>query len=312
MHTTWPSGQVQRMGSHFSLKPRKVKVHSVFHSAVNLTDEDGSLSTLVKHKGQVHPSSALVRFSDPSVAFDDLGFIKSQQGLFQEGYLFFDCGIWVSCKGAQRVHPSEEAPPNLDHLDDSYLRSQLKILSRIQQQKQTALTVDALFDPQITTNSLSSLVFSNAGLLKMSLHSADIALARQGMEGLMGLGPGLTPTGDDFLCGYFLAMHMGRSQLFEQGLQSYGSSIATILSTLLLKETPITTDISLQLLGLASEGLFAQPLIAMAKSFSLSAADSTTWEALSEYGHSSGLDAGLGFLFGLSVLLPDFEYKGEV
>ncbi len=312
MHTTWPSGQVQSMGSHFSLKPRKVKVHSVFRSAVNLSDDDGSLSTLVKHAAQVHPSSALVCFSDPSLAFDELGFTQGQQGVFQEGYLFFNCGIWVSCRGAQRVHPSEEAPAGLVCLDDSFLLSQLKILSRIQQKKQTALTVDALFSPQKTTSTLSSLVSSNAGLLKMSIRRADIELARQGMEALVGLGPGLTPTGDDFLCGYFLAMHMGGPLLFEQGLHSYKISIATILSTLLQKETPLTTDISMQLLGLACEGLFGQPLIAMSKSFSLSVADSTTWEALSGYGHSSGLDAGLGFLFGLSALLPDFEYKGEV
>lgn len=232
--------------------------------------------------------------------------------MFEEGELSFDCGIWVSCKGAKRVHPSEEKPPKLVTLEASYLRSQMMNLLELQQKKKTAVTVEALFSPPSGKDTLSSLVSSHASLLEKSLHTTDISLARAGLEGLLGLGPGSTPTGDDFICGFFLAMHMGSSLLFAQGLQNYGSTIATILSTLLDKETPITTDISLQLLGLASEGLFSQPLIAMAKDFSLSVSDSTTWEELSRYGHSSGLDAGLGFLFGLSLLLPDFEYEEEV
>lgn len=66
MHTTWPSGQLQRIGSRFSLEPREVKVHSVFHSALNFIDGKGTLYTLVTHKNQMHPSSALVGSFHPS------------------------------------------------------------------------------------------------------------------------------------------------------------------------------------------------------------------------------------------------------
>jgi len=312
MHTTWPSGQVLRMGSHFSLEPRAVSVHSVFHSALNLIDESNSLYTLVMHREQLHPCSALVSFSDPSSGFDELEFTQAEEGMFKEGELFFDCGIWVSCKGAKRVHPSEEVPPQLASVDVSYLRSQMRILSGLQQEKQTALAVEALFAPTSELNTISNLVSFNAKLLKKSVQTTDSALARRGLEGLLGLGPGATPSGDDFICGFFLALHMCQSSSFGQDLQSYYSAITKTLSSLIRKPIPITTDISLQLLGLASEGLFSQPLIAMAKSFSSHGADRSSWEALAAYGHSSGLDAGLGFLFALSVLLPDFEYKGEV
>jgi len=300
------------MGSHFSLEPRAVRVHSVFHWAMNLIDGSGTLYTLVMHKEQLHPCSALVSFADPSSGFDEREFTQAQEGRFGEGEIFFDCGIWVSCKGAQRVHPSEEVPPQLACLDASYLRSQIKVLSGMQQEKRTALNVDALFDPCPGMNTVSELVSFNAKLLRQSVQTADIALARRGMEGLMGLGPGATPSGDDFICGFFLAIAMCQSSPFGQGLQDYYSAGTRTLSDLIRKPIPITTDISLQLLALASEGLFSQPLIAMARNFSGSVSDRSAWEALAEYGHSSGLDAGLGFLFALSVLLPDFEYKGEV
>lgn len=309
MRTTWPSGEVQCMGSHFSLEPRKVKVHSVFHSAMNLIDESKVLHTLVMHECQMHPSSALVCFSDSSSGFDERAFTQEEKGMFVEGKIAFDCGIWVSCLGAKRVHPSEERPPTLYHLDASFLRDQIQILSELQQGKQTALTVKALFGPETETNSISSLVSFNANLLKMSMQTADISLARQGLTGLLGLGPGLTPSGDDFICGFFLALHMCQGSLFAE---SHLSAMTETLSNLIRKPNALTTDISLQLLGLASEGLFSQPLLAMAKSFSSSVSDRASWEALSDFGHSSGLDAGLGFLFALSFLLPDFEYKGEV
>ncbi|MBI9093683.1 MAG: DUF2877 domain-containing protein [Sphaerochaeta sp.] len=312
MHTTWPSGHAYLIGSRFSLEPRDVKVHSVFHSALNLLDEKGMLYTLVMHKGQVHPSSALVCFSDPCAGFDECAFTQAHVGKFKEGSLFFDCGIWVSCKGAQRVHPSEESPPKLVTLKSSYLRKQMEILSSIQKEKQTALTMDALFAPACGKPSLSTLVSSHAKLLKESVQTKNVDMAKRGIEGLLGLGPGSTPSGDDFLCGFFLAMHMCQYSSYGQDLQSYFSSITRILSDLIRKPLPITTDVSIQLLGLASEGLFSQPLIAMAKSFSSSVADRSSWEALATYGHSSGLDAGLGFLFAFSVLLPDFEYKGGI
>ena len=311
MHTTWPSGHVLLIGSQFSLEPRDVKVHSVFHSALNLIDDNGSLYTLVMHKEQMHPSSALVCFSDPCAGFDEFAFAQAQKGMFKEGGLYFDCGIWVSCKGAQRVHPSEEIPPKLTSFTASYLRSQMKNLSSIQQKKKTALTVDAICIPDSETTPLSSLVSMYAKLLRKSIQTTDIALARRGMEGLLGLGPGSTPSGDDFLCGFFLALHMCRS-VSGIDMQTYTSAIAKTLSDLIRTPLPITTDISVQLLGLASEGMFSQPLIAMAKGFSLSVTDTSSWEALAHFGHSSGLDAGLGFLFALSALLPDFEYKGEI
>lgn len=312
MHTTWPSGQILRMGSHFSLEPRVVKVHSVFHSALNLIDERGSLYTLVMHNEQGHPCSALVSFSDPSSGFDEYAFTQAEEGMFKEGELFFDCGIWVSCKGAKRVHPSEESPPKLLALDASYLNNQMNILSGLQQEKQTALTVDALFAPSSELDTVASLVSFNAKLLRQSVQTTDCELAGRALEGLLGLGPGATPSGDDFICGFFLAMNMCQSSSFGQNLQTYYSAITKTLSALIRKPIPITTDISLQLLALASEGLFSQLLIAMAKGFSSSVSGSSAWKALTTYGHSSGLDAGLGFLFAFSVLLPDFEYKGEV
>lgn len=312
MHTTWPSGQILRMGSQFSLEPRAVKVHSVFHSAMNVVDENGSLSTLVLHKDQGHPSSALVSFSDSLSGFDELAFTKAEDGMFKEGSLFFDCGIWVSCKGAKREHPSKERPPKLARLDASYLRSQMKILSSLQQEKKTALTVDALFSPPSAQNPLSKQVSFNARLLKESLQNTNISQAKRALEGLLGLGPGATPSGDDFICGFFLALEMCKSSFFALDLQSYCSSLTKSLSALIRKTIPLTTDISLQLLALALEGLFSQPFIAMATSFSCNTAERSSWEALLHFGHSSGLDAGLGFLFAFSALLPDFEYKGEV
>jgi Protein of unknown function (DUF2877) len=114
---------------------------------------------------------------------------------------------------------------------------------------------------------------------------------------LVGLGQGLTPAGDDFLCGFLAAgccrraAGLARSRL----LASFAESVRGLLGQ--------TTDISASFLRDALAGRFSRPLAALAEACSgVSGSDlDDALLRLAAIGHSSGLDAATGFFYGASV-----------
>ena len=114
---------------------------------------------------------------------------------------------------------------------------------------------------------------------------------------LVGLGQGLTPAGDDFLCGFLAAGHCLRSAGLAQAslLTSFGEAVREFLGQ--------TTDISASFLRDALAGCVSRPLAALAEACS-GAPGSDLGVALSRLaaiGHSSGLDAATGFFYGATV-----------
>ena len=111
---------------------------------------------------------------------------------------------------------------------------------------------------------------------------------------LIGLGPGLTPSGDDLVGGAMIALHMlGRDEL-ATGLAQWALPIARAG----------TGKISLALLSCAAEGEGAE---ALHRTIASSAADdgdaiAAGVAALDAIGHSSGWDALAGAVAAMSVL----------
>lgn len=128
----------------------------------------------------------------------------------------------------------------------------------------------------------------------ISLRSRPIFL--QGVRQLVGLGFGLTPTGDDALLGFILAMELdAANRSFISGLT------ADILSWLPGR----TTEISEQFLRLGLQSHYAEPPLSLLQS--LYHGDATAQTAAIEQvlgiGHSSGGDLLTGLAAGLQCLV---------
>ena len=109
---------------------------------------------------------------------------------------------------------------------------------------------------------------------------------------LVGLGPGLTPSGDDFIAGYLAALWSRAG--FGSGLDAILAPLADALAPLFLH----TNAISRQMLSDAARGRFAQRLVDV--TVAISGGDDSvdaTVRALAS-GHSSGADTLYGLLFG--------------
>jgi Protein of unknown function (DUF2877) len=111
-----------------------------------------------------------------------------------------------------------------------------------------------------------------------SFRAQDLPAVQRCAFSLLGLGPGLTPQGDDLLCGFLCGLHA----LGERGVT------ATALRTCVDEHAPRrTTSLSCTLLHYAGRGVAAEPLLDVL--CSLECGDcSESVDRLLTIGHSSG------------------------
>jgi len=132
-------------------------------------------------------------------------------------------------------------------------------------------------------------------LLDSARASLDAPLAAKALEQLAGLGPGLTPSGDDFIVGYLVALH-SRCRL-EPVLRPFLDGLISPLARVATTSNPISRQFILNALeGECAEGLAA--VVAAVAAHDQQRARATA-ERLACFGHSSGCDSLLGLLYGL-------------
>ena len=149
-------------------------------------------------------------------------------------------------------------------------------------------------------------LWSSLPLLDSAMASLGAALAAKALEQLAGLGPGLTPSGDDFIVGYLAALH-SRCRL-EPVLRPLLNGLTIPLARVAAASNPISRQFILN----ALDGEFAESLAAVVAA--IAAHDGQRARAAAErlagLGHSSGCDSLLGLLFGLrSSLVLDSAFS---
>lgn len=103
------------------------------------------------------------------------------------------------------------------------------------------------------------------------------------VEALLGAGPGLTPAGDDALCGILVAA--------AAGLCTSGGAVRTALAT----RPGTTTELSAALLRMAAAGHAATPVRALVAALGEPARLAARWAAVLRIGHTSGAALAAGF-----------------
>lgn len=132
---------------------------------------------------------------------------------------------------------------------------------------------------------------------------AERAPAEVAVEALLGLGPGLTPSGDDALAGCLLALHaLGRAR--------HGAMLAQCVA----QRLGATNSISAAHLAASMQGLGAAPLHALLHAV-LHLPLTALWQRsaglarqLGRMGHSSGWDAATGLLVSLAACVTPWEW----
>ena len=304
----------ETMGSAFPSHSFNGIVHSVFPHALNLLDaSDGTLYTLVTARESLYPRGMVVRqASQEGLDFCALGLQEGQTLTADYTGIIFDCGLWVSFLGAKRTHARHESPPERIRLDFDLIQAGCAYLSYLQDVAQTNLRLSSLFSQNSSDSLFIKKFHTSAHLLRASFSKRSLEDAVAAGKTLVGFGPGLTPAGDDFLCGFALAAY-SRSTVEKESSMNISKQFVHNWLEKLLETTcsPVlsTNIISLNFLSLAAAEKFSYGLLNLATAFEIDKTNriqhiKTALDLLSHHGHSSGLDAGTGFLFGLLQEIP--------
>lgn len=245
-----------------------LRVHSVFTSALNLAVSDrGNLIAITGPAGCVYPHAIAVA---APVDFTAQGIDRDAPAILRGDALSIG-GTRLSVDlttAERRPHGSiptirNEMPPPL-----------AARLAAIQASRTCDLRIDELLArrpsgipvPQSWTDTVSSLI---------------------------GFGRGLTPAGDDIVCGLLAAAH-------ARGDRHLLKTISTAVESNLQR----TSDISASLMRLALRKYWLEPLVDLACTVARGAEPQAfaALEELCSIGHSSGADIATGFVFGLHVI----------
>ncbi len=274
-------------------------IHSVFDTAANLSlvDKNRLITLLVSDQNELPQG---IRITQKSASLQSL--TVGLAAACRAGVLRFESSpLTVDLRSAQ-VWKCHISKINVDIQSASAERSWSHVwqmLNSRQKLNKTEIVADDLF--QLNTGSLLS---RRIGRLVMHLIASaaefDEAGSIQAAEKMIGLGPGVTPAGDDLLIGFLAGLWSTSGKV--QGRLSFIHS----LGIRLMEVAEQTNLISRTYLHHAVHGQFSSSLTNLAQAIALGSEDiQDKADAAMRVGHSSGMDSVTGLLLGLCIRNPE-------
>lgn len=280
-------------------------VHSVYRQACNVELNDGALVTLLGREPGHLPHGIRCVLPEPE---DFQVWLRPGQAVAADESLLRipEAGMAIDLSSAADWHCGLDGCA-IDQDAEASARAMHAARLVLQQQAPQGGFAPLLLRDVVAGSSLEQAMrrrlsealpaLSRAGL------SFDCAAAAQALAQLAGLGPGLTPSGDDFIVGYLAALHARCPR--EARLRSFLEGLIAPVTRLAAAANAISRQFMLNALaGEFSESL-AQVVLAIAGRDQLWLQE--TAARLVRVGHSSGADSLVGLLFGLrpSLLVAD-------
>jgi hypothetical protein len=273
-------------------------VQSSFPSAANLRlDHDGTIITLLASGDNDLPQG--IRLQAPAeVTLNELR--PGERAACRAGVLRFETfPMTIDLRPAQRWIsdlPALRADLGQPHADRAW-KATWEALTRRQTARRAELVAGELFSLES-----GSLTCQKVGRTILEIASATRRLvpgeAAASCCKLIGLGQGLTPSGDDLLVGYLAGLWSTVRDCVERRvfLQELGEAISHSAAQ--------TTDLSRTYLILAAKGQVSRSISALIEAISQGWETDpllTTAEKMMSMGHTSGMDMATGLLVGLGV-----------
>lgn len=179
------------------------RVHSVFARTVNIEVEGGDLLTLASRGVDNAPDTVVIDLE----GFGDVGIERGGRAEIAPGAL--GAGpLRVDLDGVSSWSPALPTYPR----DDARLRANLRWVSIRLWQSEGGRRARGQWSPGDSFADASrAMLDERSASLGASLLRADLDAARAGAAAMVGLGPGLTPSGDDFLVGLFAILNIAQS-----------------------------------------------------------------------------------------------------
>ena len=264
------------------------RVHSVFERTVNVEAEDGDLVALACRSSDDAPDSVVVDIE----GFGGVGIERGDPVHAGEGALLagpFEVRVdgVSSWSGALPVFPRDHAR----------LRANL---GSIEARIRPATSGRRMRGPRIPADRFAddarAALDQRAAMLRASLLRADLDAARASAAAMIGLGPGLTPSGDDFLVGLFATLNIALSPCYP---------LRAICGEVVVIARSSTNAISVAALANAARGRVRESIAALARELidGMPAGLIRALDRVLAIGATSGAEIAAGLAFGFAVNL---------
>lgn len=277
------SGDVELLRS-WSAAPFRGRVHSVFCRAVNLVNAEGWLVTLSARTVDDAPDTLVI---DVAALAGSCG--TGDPAASEGGTLGIGAHTRVDFAGARQWEASRPRWPvgaSDLHFRFAAVRDRLRAIEATR--------------TSVLAHTTAALIARRTAALHDALRAGDADAARAQAFALVGLGPGLTPSGDDFLVGFFAALHVADAP---------GARWRTLGKDVAARAAARTNAISFAALRAAAEGRM-RSTISTLLSESMSGSPASTDAALDAVlaiGSTSGADLAGGAIAGLEAHLHVME-----
>jgi hypothetical protein len=278
--------------------PGNALVHSQYRGALNLTTKGGMVSVVPANVGR-GPMNIILkeeRFRRSPALVQGTRLSLSEAGVDLEGFI-------VDYRDAPVYGPGPRfgrSPAGANRIGE-YIAAAWGVLEasgNLGGMGGIALKVRGKWAPENVGSASRTAVEPTEGVLA-ALQSFDVDALASSALGLIGLGPGLTPAGDDFLSGMMITVALAA----KNGL--WREDAVDLLSVIPRSAKGRTTTLSQEYLGLAARGMGGERVRAAVESIFTGRGAEVRPRCLDlvEVGATSGTDLLAGALLGAETIV---------
>lgn len=278
------------------------RVHSIYSRVINFVNKKGKIYSITSEGVDYGPFS--LRLASRKIDFKDLG-IKEGDRLFKAGKSINIAGkvrlridrktsLWIANNKKVRQVNKERLNKNINYFNKLILEKESISGSKYYYFRDNPRFK---YQPQLMERELAN---------RIGRFLKDISqdnLQESSVASLIGLGIGLTPSGDDFLVGFIAVLNIIDI--------AYSNYLKEKISRLIRLDKLSTTDISKHILENALEGKFSQGILNFI--YSLLEEDKERLEKsiknILNIGSSSGMDLSIGIVLAMQVLMNNFNME---
>lgn len=259
-------------------------IHSVYRRTVNIR-VNGQLLALQSKGSPLSPISLITDLSQEVLS--DLAFAPGQKVVISPGKitLMTSSSPHIFSWKSSTIHDLELRT----HLKKEQVKELLLKIKKVVSNSSTG-GFELLFHSPETSDLSPVLCAAKKHIddCTSSLSNQNYCRAADALTGLIGLGTGLTPSGDDFLCGLLAGLR----------LPAQTSGLLSCLSEKISVHLEDTNDISAAFLSCALNGQYSMAVNSLCRLPDTK----TILSSFLEIGHSSGIDTLCGVLYALETL----------
>jgi hypothetical protein len=264
----------------WSAAPFRGWVHSVFRRTVNLVSAEGRLVTLSARSLDDAPDTLI---ADVETLAGSCG--TGDPAASEGDALVVGSRLRVDLAGARRWNAWLPRWP----VDTTNLPVRLAAM------RERLRAIEAT-PASVLAHTTAALIARRTAALQLALRAGDAEAARAQAIALVGLGPGLTPSGDDLLVGFFAALHVADAP---------AARWTTLGKDVVARVAARTNAISLAALRAAADGRVRSTVSTLlhASMHGSPASTEAALDAVLAIGSTSGADLAGGAIAGLEAHL---------